>query len=283
MKTSNGDAANRKQLTVASLRERMMFSLSLLAPDIDTIAHDTSANPSSESRWRPVCCLDLGLKNMAFATMDLEMRLLRLQRVSLMQSSQPRGREAAGDENLSTTDELLTLAAGAANLPAEFAALMHSFTENHLRSDSHTGGPEPLYIIEQQMQRHNPRCAIIEAQMHALLYPHTLSISPLTVSNFFSLKGEDSDTGKPVRTKAQSYQAKKKATVQLVDYWIANGIVLDPLSPALGRSDCQFILPVGKRQKQPKRDDLADCILSCVASVIWLRRLQHEAFGLLDF
>jgi hypothetical protein len=252
---SLGSNVGRKELIATRLSDRLLFSLSLFGP-----------GDEGTDSWRPITCIDLGVHNMAFATIDLEMNLLKAQRVSLLQ-----------DQNIDAAGELP--AQLASNLPGDFAAFTHAFINRYLASQRSTANS--LYIIEQQMQRQNPRCAIIEAQLHAILYPRTMSISALAVSNFFSLAQatENNQSSSPTAGKPLSYAAKKRAAVQLVDHWIATDMVLNPLSSELTRPDSQLLVTT---RPASKRDDLADCVLSCVASAIWFRRSQHKALALLN-
>lgn len=82
-----------------------------------------------------------------------------------------------------------------------------------------------LCAIEQQMKQHNPSCTVMEAILHAYLYPRTLSISPLSMASYFELQKPEfdaalyqslvttasSESPVPLDSKAAS---KKKETVR---------------------------------------------------------------------
>jgi hypothetical protein len=142
--------------------------------------------------------------------------------------------------------------------------------------------PHRHFAIELQMQRHNPRCIMVETLLHAFLYPRALNFSPLTVGTYYGilqrrdrLKLDKAVTNGRVPAEEALQVAptianpsKKTLAVKLVQHWIDTNQVVDiPPDSPLGTLF----------REASKRDDLADCILAGVVHHIWMRGIIMNA------
>jgi hypothetical protein len=124
-------------------------------------------------------------------------------------------------------------------------------------------------VIEQQMMTFNPRCSIIEAQLHAFLYPRARSISPRSVAAYFQLTRE---ALKGVGGDSNNSGLKKRISSLLVERMLRSDETIISSTP-------EFLTMV---QSSPKRDDLSDAVLNGLMHTIQQRRLIHEALQLLE-
>lgn len=141
------------------------------------------------------------------------------------------------------------------------------------------------YVIEQQMRAHSPKCLILEAQLHAHLFPDAISIAPRSVAAFFHLgrsavsqstvgDEEESDGGDVFNDIKR--QNKKKQAIYLVQHWITRS---GDSPHALPRFSAEFKHAFAVAQK---RDDIADAVLNGALFAIHSHRLFSEAVQLLD-
>lgn len=138
----------------------------------------------------------------------------------------------------------------------------------------------PWVTVELQMQRHNPRCIMVETLLHAFLHPRTMSFSPLSVAVYYDMLGGIGATAKARRTEPSDAtttspklnestttprklpaSTKKYMAVQLVRHWLDTNRIIDMGGDNDDRSGSGSRLAALFRESK-KRDDIADCVLA---------------------
>jgi hypothetical protein len=186
----------------------------------------------SESERSPkVVAIDLGVSNMAWVTMDLRNLQFQSCHLSALKHLKPSSMTSFSECSLDVLAQI--------------------------SSDQHT-----KFVIEQQIRSHNTQCMILEAQLHALLYPRAITISAATVAREFQLKEIGAELS------SNKGKLKKKAAVSLVQYLIDN---TDWFSSS--------VVETFKQAK--KRDDVSDAILMALIYCLYSRRQFRETIRIL--
>ena len=212
--------------------------------------------------------IDVGVKNMAWTVVDMRRRHIKQLGLQSLFSAINDG-DSVDSSELSMEKK---------NMPADFALQVSRFVRDLQSSVS----PQATYIIEQQMQRHNPRCLIVEAQLHAFLLPNTLSISPVTVSRSLGISSASNSKSKSEESSALlewkgplKRDQKKRLSIRLVERILNLDSINGSDEMMTMSSDAAAKLTEMRRDGQ-KLDDICDCILNSLAFHLWLLRLHRQ-------